>query len=510
MAEPVRELDTVRETELKLTVPPDADIAVLVAPGGSVTEVAEPTTAVLSSTYFDTPDLRLAREGITLRERTGDDEGWHLKVPAGAEGRHEIRAELGGTAPPSALLDLVSVYTRGQPVGHVATLETTRVTRKLLDSKGHLLAVVVDDAVRVLADGRELSTFREIEVEAAPEVADPGPLLLEIAGRLTAAGAVLGEQMSKAVRALGPAAQQPPTPPTPGPISRNDPAAAAITADLRTQARALMRHDLGIRRDLPDAVHQMQGAARRFRNTLRTCRPLFDGEDWMVSLSDELAWAAEVLGEVRDREVLLARLDRHIRELPLPSPERAGLAEHVDGRLGAELRTARSGVLDMVSGRRYRELVDRLVEVATVPPLAEAANLPAAKVLTGLVDSAAATLATRAGRLDAPSPDTAYHRARIAAQRARDAAELAAPVLGRPARLYAEAVEDVQSVLAEHQDATVAAESVRRLAADTSFPVAFGLGVLAASERSLAAAARACFAATWQHADRPLWEPDEA
>jgi inorganic triphosphatase YgiF len=154
MAEQDSPLHTVRETELKLTVPADTDLAALIAPGGPVDTVEEPTTAVLSSTYFDTDDLRLAREGITLRERVGDDEGWHLKVPAGADGRHEIRAELGGSAPPVALLDLVAVYTRGKPVRRVTTLETTRVTRRLLDVRGELLAVVVDDAVRVLEGER--------------------------------------------------------------------------------------------------------------------------------------------------------------------------------------------------------------------------------------------------------------------------------------------------------------------------------------------------------------------
>lgn len=502
------ELDTVRETEIKLTVPPDADLSELVAPGGPVAAVGEPTTARLSSTYFDTADLRLAREGITLRERVGDDEGWHLKVPAGSEGRHEIRAQLGGDTPPAALLDLVSVYTRGEPVRRVATLETTRVTRRLLGSGGTLLGVVVDDVVRVLDGERELSRFREIEVEAAPEIAEPAALLDEVAGRLTAAGATLGEQMSKAVRALGPAAQQPPTPPPADPVSPTDPAAAALTAHLRTQARALMKHDLGVRRDLPDAVHQMRVSARRYRSSLRTFRPLLAAEEEMLALSDELAWAADVLGEVRDREVLLARLERHIAELPLPSTERAALAHYVEDRLGAEMSAARGTVLDMLAGDRYRALVDRVIVVATEPSLAPAAKAPAVDVLPKLVEQAAAALRKRAGRLDATSPDTAYHRARIAAKRARYAGELTVPVLGTPAKAYAEAAEAVQEVLGEHQDAAVAGETARRLADGASPSIAFGLGMLAAYERRSAADARAEFAPVWE-ALTPLRTSDQ-
>lgn len=498
MAEDAGGLDTVRETELKLTVPPDADLADLLATGGTVAAISEPSTARLSSTYFDTADLRLAREGITLRERVGDDEGWHLKVPAGTDGRHEIRAELGGSAPPPALLDLVTAYTRAEPVRRVTTLETTRVTRVLLDSRDEPLGVVVDDAVRVLDGHRELLRFREIEVEAAPEVADPGPLLAEVSTRLTTAGATLGEQLSKAVRALGPAAQQPPAPPPAEPVSPGDPAAAAITAHLRTQARALMRHDLGVRRDLPDAVHQMRVAARRFRSMLRTFRSLLDGEDELVALSDELAWVADVLGEVRDREVLLARLEAHIAELAVSGAERAALDSYIADRLGTEMAAARTEVLAALATNRYRCLLDRVIEVATAPPLSPAADAPAEQVLPGLVETAADGLGKRAGRLHADSADTAYHRVRIAAKRARYAGELAAPVLGAPAKRYAQAAEAVQEVLGEHQDAAVAADAVRRLATDAPPATAFGLGLLASYERASAATAREEFAPVWQ------------
>ena len=40
---------------------------------------------VFTSTYHDTPDLRLARHGITLRHRIEDGTRlWQLKIPTGA------------------------------------------------------------------------------------------------------------------------------------------------------------------------------------------------------------------------------------------------------------------------------------------------------------------------------------------------------------------------------------------------------------------------------------------
>ena len=57
---------------------------------------AAPVLYHLSATYFDTADRRLAASKITLRRRTGGtDEGWHLKLPAGAGARREVHAPLG-------------------------------------------------------------------------------------------------------------------------------------------------------------------------------------------------------------------------------------------------------------------------------------------------------------------------------------------------------------------------------------------------------------------------------
>ena len=40
---------------------------------------------MLEAVYYDTPNLRLLAEGVTLRRRTGgEDAGWHLKLPVGA------------------------------------------------------------------------------------------------------------------------------------------------------------------------------------------------------------------------------------------------------------------------------------------------------------------------------------------------------------------------------------------------------------------------------------------
>src|SRR5664279_2352620 len=75
----------------------------------------EPAQVVaLTATYYDTPALRLARAGITLRRRAGgSDAGWTMKLPVASD-REEHGEPLGedGEPVPAALLDLVRAWAR--------------------------------------------------------------------------------------------------------------------------------------------------------------------------------------------------------------------------------------------------------------------------------------------------------------------------------------------------------------------------------------------------------------
>ena len=59
---------------------------------------------------------------------------------------------------------------------------------------------------------------------------------------------------------------------------------------------------------------------------------------------------------------------------------------------------------------------------------------------------------------------TALHAVRIKVKRARYAAELAQPVVGKPARRFIERAKDLQDLLGDHQDAVTAQERLRKLA----------------------------------------------
>ena len=196
------------ETEHKY----DAD-AEFVLPGlgglpGSAAPAA-PKRYHLSATYFDTEDLSLIRNKVTLRRRTGGtDEGWHLKQPVRQDTRQEMRTPLGESSAevPARLAAQVGDITAGRPLRPIATLDTERTVVTLTGPAGEPLAEVADDGVtarRLDRPGAEPLSWREIEVEALSE--GPGvPGLLEAVGKvLREAGARRSPSASKLSRVLG-------------------------------------------------------------------------------------------------------------------------------------------------------------------------------------------------------------------------------------------------------------------------------------------------------------------
>ena len=163
-----------------------------------------PVLYLLSATYYDTADGRLAASKITLRRRTGGtDEGWHLKLPASAGARREIHAPLDASESevPGELASRVAEVTEGLPMSPIAILETARTVVTLRDEDGKVAAEVADDLVtaRRLPERGEPLRWREVEVEVPS--ADP-PLQRAAAETLLAAGARPAGHGSKLARVL--------------------------------------------------------------------------------------------------------------------------------------------------------------------------------------------------------------------------------------------------------------------------------------------------------------------
>ena len=163
----------------------------------------------LSATYFDTEELDLIKNRITLRRRVGGpDEGWHLKLPVRKDTRQEVRTPLseGDTGSvPAELAAQVQDVTAGRRLHPIAILDTERTVVTLAGKAGEPLAEVADDlvtATRLDEPGAEPMRWREIEVEAVEGAKVGG--LLEAAGQaLREAGARRSASASKLGRLLG-------------------------------------------------------------------------------------------------------------------------------------------------------------------------------------------------------------------------------------------------------------------------------------------------------------------
>ncbi|MEV7563681.1 CYTH and CHAD domain-containing protein [Streptomyces tanashiensis] len=491
--------ETKREIERKYEATGDTPVPELTRVHG-VSTVVDRGVMELDAVYYDTPDLRLAADGVTLRRRTGgSDAGWHVKFPVAAGVRDEIRAPLSDTLP-GELAGLLRSRVRDGEVVPAVRLRSARDVRHLLDADGTLLAELSVDTVHAerLPGGPEAS-WTEIEVELADDI-DPD-LLDAVEKRLGKAGIRPSAAPSKLARALTETGAEPRTPATPG---KPGTAAAVVLAYAREQADAIVALDPAVRRDLPDAVHQLRVACRRLRSAFRTYRRVLD-RDVTDPLGEELKWLAGELGVARDQEVLDARLRARVANLP-PELTLGPVTTRLRHRDAALARNARHQALAALDSDRYLALLDALEALLADPPLRKAARRDARAVLARAVRKDHHRLGGRiehALTLDAGHErDLALHEARKAAKRARYAADAAGPALGKPAERLAKRLKAVQSLLGEHQDSVVARAALREfgIMAQGVGESAFTWGLLYGREEAAADAAARELPRVWARA----------
>ncbi len=489
------------EQELKLSV--EGSFVPTVPPAGSdVAGIEELPALDLRATYYDTPDLRLARHGVTLRNRTGetDDAGWCVKLPVGdgiADGRDEVSFGGGGRVVPPAAADLVRAFVRSSSLTPVARLRTRRRRWLLQGPDGTELAELVDDRVSVLQRGRVADRFREIEIEGRGIDRDA---LERIAGIVARDGVEPAEQIPKLVRALGSRANAPPDVVLPARMRPRDPAAVAVRAALARGVQRIVLNDARTRLGEVEPLHQMRVGTRRLRSDLRTFRDLIDA-DWGRTTRDELKWLGSALGDVRDLDVMLARLRADAEDL---EPRLDGLFEELEARR----EVARERLLGVLRSPRYVSLLDRLVEAAGAPPLTAAADRPARDALPPLARRAWRKVARAGRKLQDASPDEAFHDVRKRSKQARYAAEAVAPALGARsggrAKAFASRAAGVQDVLGVLQDAVVAEQTIEQFVGEDPRPgdVNFAAGRLLERQHVGRTQARKDFAAAWRKVDR--------
>lgn len=252
---------------------------------------------------------------------------------------------------------------------------------------------------------------------------------------------------------------------------------------LRHQLHEIERNDPGTRlgRD-PESLHDMRVGVRRLRALLRAGRKLLATDT--SELDSRLKELGRVLGEVRDLDVLLARLEGEASALDGDDAEQA---RSLLAALRTERSCSRARLLGALRSQEYLALLDD-----TARAIDELEPNAAETSLDELADTAFGRLRKAVHKLPDEPADHELHAVRKKGKRARYAAELAGwkmPV--RRAKKF-------QDVLGEHQDSVVAAERLRALAAGAPPEKALAAGRLIEREQEHRMESRAAWPKAWK------------
>jgi CHAD domain-containing protein len=246
-------------------------------------------------------------------------------------------------------------------------------------------------------------------------------------------------------------------------VSHDDTLGALVQAYVRTQCGVILEAREAIAARDESVVHPVRVGIRRLRATLRTFAAVYEAEA-ASDFADELRWAGNLLGDVRDLQVLAERFAEDDRTSS-PATYRA-IAEEIE-RDRAE---AWHEVADGLGGARGAALLQAIERWRDDPPFALKAERPDERAKKQ-VAKADARVTKRLARVSDAAPADAgerLHDARKAAKRHRYAVELAQPVLGAKAERTIERREALQDALGAHQDAVVALAFLQQLRLDTT------------------------------------------
>lgn len=456
------------ETELKLKIAA-ADLARMREhPLLAELATAAPREHDLTDTYYDTPALDLWRAGLSLRvRRDGEDLVQTVKTAAGASpilhqrGEWEARldapqpdattlADIARQVKPQRLRAILASPAIGGQLQPVFTNTTRRTTWDIALPGGQLVECALDSG-SIDANGRSVD-IGELELEL--KRGNP-TRLFELALSLHEDIPLEVSNTSKAARgyALLQDAQPAPVKATPVRLTRKmrmEDALQCMGLNCLAQVEANLP---GVLAQSVEGLHQMRVGLRRLRalfDMFRDLAPL------PAELKEGLDWLSGELGATRDWDVLAdttlpAIGGIHTEALQAAARERA--------------RTLHRNMLPTLHSARYTQLMLQLNAWLRGRQWRPAAGLekddplarPALDGLVPLVRKAHKRLRKRIGALD-ENDAPARHRVRIAAKKARYAAEFFRDLLPKKeVKAYIACLSALQDRLGHLNDLAVAA-----------------------------------------------------
>jgi inorganic triphosphatase YgiF len=337
-----------REIELKLEIDPSTADQLRDHP---LLTGREPARNSQLSVYFDTRKNKLRAAGFSLRvRRIGDRFIQTIKGGSGAAGlfdRDEWEAPVSGLWPEAAAAEGTPIAALLKPAAlrKLVAIVHSEVQRSvwLIDHDDSRIELTLDEGV--IRGGETEQPLHEIELELKDgKVA----ALIAVARLLAQLVPLRIGVLSKSERGFALADGLLAKPAKAGPVTvdRSMSAAEGFAAVFHACIRHFrLNEPLIIAARDATALHQARVAMRRLRAAFSLFRPVLRDVEF-EPLREELRWFTAQLGEARNLDVYLQRLDEDHQDRP---------------RLTADREQAYSTIIDTLGSQRFRDLMLSLV-----------------------------------------------------------------------------------------------------------------------------------------------------
>lgn len=425
----------------------------------------------ISDTYLDTGDWRIRRAGYALRvRREGDgkpEATMKLLSPAetgtALRDRREISERLDDeplAASSGAVGERVRALAGPKALKPIFEVRTLRSSYPLALDGSEVGEVALDETTIPLEDGREPAALSRVEVEVDADFlqkVEPFVERLREECRLTPAAA------SKYEAGLFARDLHPPGPPDFGPkdVDASLTAGEVAFAVLRGQFEKYLAHEPGTRLgEDPEELHDMRVATRRMRAAIKIFQSALPAR--AREFRDELKWIAGALGEVRDLDVQLERLETWVSEAAPEDREPLGALRAV---LEERRARERKAMLRKLDSRRYTRFIGSFGAFLERGPSrrSRGARVPILVAAPDLVRKPYRKVRKLGDPLTEESSGAEFHELRKKGKRLRYALEFLAPIYGESAGDLVKPLKTLQDVLGDHQDAEVAIAHLREL-----------------------------------------------
>jgi triphosphatase len=464
------------EIELKLVVDPDRLAEFNETPVIAANARSKGSRKHFKTVYYDTPERKLRREGLSLRVRQsgarftqtvkaecGDDPltrgEWEAGVPS-------IAPDVALAAPfiPAKLL----AELEQRPLEPVFTSDIHRHQR-VVDLPSGTVEVAFDHGL--LKAGERTQPVSEIELELK---AGSAAAIYELALQLAEHGPVRPSIQAKSERGFDLADDAPPTAPKPRRL-RLDPSVPLDDAFTRI-LRACLHHLLqslpaaADGRD-PEGVHQLRVALRRLRSALHLMRPV-SSLNKLEMLRSEAKWLASSLTAAREWDIFQSQTLPGIAK-GCPSvtgfdaleevAERRRIAAYHKVRFVLADRRCATFVLSLgawIEARGWRsDISSENLSELTEPAIAFAQRTLAAQY---------ARVIKRGRHLKAMNPEE-KHRLRLAVKKLRYGTDFLLPLCGegKAVKRFRERLIELQEELGSYNDMATTASLLSGLGMET-------------------------------------------